>query len=157
MQSTLAVGTTFHLFFPLVHEELASTPEPARPTLAQGTGRVLVVDDLDLLRDFTKNFLEAAGLSVQVAGLGSEALQMLEELPEPPDILFTDYSMPGMNGVELIEQVSRRWPKTRLVLASGYLDENVRKKLAELNVNVLSKPYEMQDAAELIIRLLPHS
>ena len=73
---------------------------------------------------------------------------------EPVDILFTDYSMPGMNGIELIEQVSVRWPKIRSVLASGYLDETVQKRLEDFNVSVLSKPYDMQDAAALIIRLL---
>jgi PAS domain S-box-containing protein len=150
-------GTAFHLYFPVESARPESAPEPSQQPLAQGTGRVLVVDDLDLLRDFTKNFLEAAGLTVLVASEGNEALTLLEETQEPVDLLLTDYSMPGMNGVELIEQVSRRWPKTRLVLASGYLDENVRKKLADLNVNVLSKPYEMQDAAELIMRLLTSS
>jgi hypothetical protein len=40
------------------------------------------------------------------------------------------------------------------VLASGYLDETVQKRLEDFNVSVLSKPYDMQDAAALIIRLL---
>jgi PAS domain S-box-containing protein len=157
VQSTVGVGTTFHLYFPVAHESPACSPGQSHPPLAHGTGRVLIVDDLDLLRDFTRNFLETAGLTVLVASQGSEALTVLEETPEPVDILFTDYSMPGMNGVELIERVSARWSKIRLVLASGYLDEAVRKKLDSLNVSVLSKPYEMQDAAELIIRLLPAS
>jgi two-component system cell cycle sensor histidine kinase/response regulator CckA len=132
-----------------------SAPEQSHQPLACGSGRVLVVDDLDLLRDFTKNFLEAAGLTVLVASHASEALKVLEQTPEPVDILFTDYSMPGMNGIELIQQVSARWPKIRLVLASGYLDDTVQQKLSGLNVSVLCKPYEMKDAAKLIIRLLP--
>jgi CheY-like chemotaxis protein len=148
-------GTTFHLYFHLEHEPPDSTPEQQRQPLAHGTGRVLVVDDLDLLRDFTRNFLEAAGLTVLVASQGAEALEILEQTAEPVDILFTDYSMPGMDGIELIERVSARWPRIRLVLASGYLDDTVLNKLAALKVSVLSKPYDMQDAAGLIMRLLP--
>jgi PAS domain S-box-containing protein len=154
LESSLGDGTTFHLFFPIANEQPAISEQNLRQPLAHGTGRVLVVDDLDLLRDFTKNFLEAAGLTVLVAARGDEALSALEQAQEPVDILFTDYSMPGMNGIELIEQVSVRWPKIRSVLASGYLDETVQKRLEDFNVSVLSKPYDMQDAAALIIRLL---
>jgi PAS domain S-box-containing protein len=157
VETTPGAGATFHLYFPLVREQPAASPEQSSRPLARGAGRVLVVDDLDLLRDFTKNFLETAGFTVLVASLGAEALKVLEETPEPVDILFTDYSMPGMNGVELIERVSTRWPKIRLVLASGYLDDTVRKKLDALKVSVLYKPYEMQDAAQLILSLLPAS
>jgi PAS domain S-box-containing protein len=155
VESVMGRGTTFHLYFHLEHEPPDSTPEQQRQPLAHGTGRVLVVDDLDLLRDFTRNFLEAAGLTVLVASQGAEALEILEQTAEPVDILFTDYSMPGMDGIELIERVSARWPRIRLVLASGYLDDTVLNKLAALEVSVLSKPYDMQDAAGLIMRLLP--
>jgi two-component system cell cycle sensor histidine kinase/response regulator CckA len=154
LESSLGDGTTFHLYFPIANEQPAISEQNLRQPLAHGTGRVLVVDDLDLLRDFTKNFLEAAGLTVLVAARGDEALSALEQAQEPVDILFTDYSMPGMNGIELIEQVSVRWPKIRSVLASGYLDDTVQKRLEDFNVSVLSKPYDMQDAAALIIRLL---
>jgi CheY-like chemotaxis protein len=114
----------------------------------------LVVDDLDLLRDFTRSFLEAAGLDVLVAESGPEALRILETANPPVDLLFTDYSMPGMNGLELIEAVAQRWPRIRLVLASGYLDGPLRARLAQLNVSVLAKPYDMRDASELITRKL---
>ncbi len=155
VDSVAGVGTTFHLYFPLVEGEPDAAPEQARSRLARGSGRVLVVDDLDLLRDFTKSFLEAVGLDVLVAADGKEALKILEEKGDAVDLLFTDYSMPEMTGIELIERVTPRWPKIQLVLASGYLDEAAHKKLATLKVNVLVKPYEMQDAAELLVRLLP--
>ncbi len=157
VDSVLGRGTTFHLYFPVVREALTDSPPDEEPRLAQGSGRVLVVDDLDLLRDFTRNFLEAAGFTVLVASGGQEALKVLEDAPEPVDLLFTDYNMPGMNGIELIEQVSVRWPQMKLVLASGYLDDVARAKLDALKVSVLTKPYDMRDGAELIIRLLQGS
>lgn len=147
-------GTTFHLYFPLAHEALTRAPEYENQQLAQGSGRVLVVDDLDLLRDFTRSFLEAAGFTVVVASSALEALKILEETSDPIDLLFTDYNMPGMNGIELIERVAVRWPHLKLILASGYLDEEARSQLDELQVGVLCKPYDMRDAAEMIINLL---
>jgi two-component system, cell cycle sensor histidine kinase and response regulator CckA len=147
-------GTTFRLYFPLILEELPAARPETTLQFAHGSGRVLVVDDLDLLRDFAKNFLQAAGLTVLVASNGQEALKVLAETSEPVDLLFTDYSMPGMNGIELIERVGPQWPAIRLVLSSGYLDEAARRRLQNLNVSVLFKPYDMREAAELIVQSL---
>lgn len=147
-------GTTFHLHFPIVREALTDLPMEENQQLAQGSGRVLVVDDLDLLRDFTRSFLEAAGFTVLVASSAMEALKVLEETVDSVDLLFTDYNMPGMNGIELIERVAVKWPEMKLVLASGYLDEQARARLETLEVSVLCKPYDMRDGAEMIIGLL---
>jgi len=148
-------GTTFHLYFPVARENLTVKLQPADHVLPSGKGRVLVVDDLDLLRDFAKSFLETTGLTVLVASSGREALKLLEKENGAVDILFTDYSMPGMNGADLIEQVAVRWPSIRPVLASGYLEDPVLERLNGLNAKVLAKPYEMQEAASLLVGLLP--
>jgi CheY-like chemotaxis protein len=147
-------GTTFRLYFPLACEELQEARQETQAELARGSGQVLVVDDLDLLRDFTRNFLEAAGLTVLVASNGQEALNILAETANTVDLLFTDYSMPGMNGIDLIERVAPQWPAIRLVLSSGYLDEIARRRLQTREVSVLCKPYDMREAAELIVQLL---
>ena len=147
-------GTTFHLYFPVASENLTVKLKPAEHALPCGTGRVLVVDDLDLLRDFAKSFLETTGMTVLVAASGREALQVLEKENGAVDILFTDYSMPGMNGADLIEQVAVRWPEVHPVLASGYLEEPVLERLEGLNAKVLAKPYEMQEAASMLVDLL---
>jgi two-component system cell cycle sensor histidine kinase/response regulator CckA len=155
VDSALGFGTTFHLFFPVARENLTTKTPSAEQALPSGQGRVLVVDDLDLLREFAKTFLETTGLTVLVAASGREALDVLEKERGAVDILFTDYAMPGMNGADLIEQVAAHWPDIRPVLASGYLDERVTKRLEGLNIKVLAKPYEMQEAAAAIIGLLP--
>ena len=155
VESVIGRGTTFHLYFPVVRENLTATARPSEIPLPRGKGRVLVVDDLDLLRDFAKTFLETTGLAVLVAASGHEALRVLEKENGAVDILFTDYAMPGMNGAELIEQVAVRWPGIHPVLASGYLDDNVMQHLEKSKVKVLSKPYEMRDAAKAVIDLLP--
>ncbi len=150
-----AAARRFTFIFPISRENVAATARPSEPSLPHGKGTVLVVDDLDLLRDFAKTFLEAAGLTVLVAASGKEALLVLEKKKGAVDILFTDYSMPGMNGSDLIEQVSVRWPAIRPVLASGYLEDPIVDRLKGLKAEVLAKPYEMQEAAKILIGLLP--
>ena len=154
VESLVGAGTTFHLYFPLATEELTAEPEGGTQILARGAGRVLVVDDLDLVRDFTRNFLESTGLTVLVAADAQQAVQMLEKLEGQVELLFTDYNMPGMSGIELIELVGQRWPAIGCVLATGYLDEHAGKRVTELRATVLNKPYEMRKASGTIMQLL---
>lgn len=155
VETGLGRGTSFHLYFPIAQDQLGSVTPASHQPLAHGTGCVLVVDDLDLLRDFTQTFLEAAGLTVLVASSAPAAIELLEKESGTVDILFTDYNMPGMNGIELIEHVAARWPGIRPVLASGYLNGPTQNRLVALKARVLFKPYEMQEAANVIIGLLP--
>jgi two-component system cell cycle sensor histidine kinase/response regulator CckA len=152
VESTVGKGTTFHLYLPLAQEQLTPVVAPKPALLSHGTGRVLVVDDVDLLRDFAQSFLEMSGLDVRIANHGLQALEVLEEAAGAVDIVFTDYNMPGMNGVELIEKIAARWPKMKFILASGYLDDETRARLETLNASILAKPYDLHDASTLVLQ-----
>jgi two-component system, cell cycle sensor histidine kinase and response regulator CckA len=154
VDSTLGKGTAFHLYLPLAQEPLTPVAATRQLPLAHGTGRVLVVDDVDLLRECAQSFLEMSGLNVRVASSGPQALEILEEVAGLVDMVFTDYNMPGMNGVELIEKTAARWPQIKFILASGYLDDETRARLELLNVSILSKPYDLHDASKLVMQEL---
>ena len=154
VESAPGKGTTFHLYLPLVQERSTPVAAPNHAPLAQGSGRVLVVDDVDLLRDLAKTFLQMTGLTVLVASSGPQALKILEEATAPVDILFTDYNMPGMNGVELMEKVAAHWPKTKFILASGYLDEATSTRVESCHATMLAKPYDIHAASELVMKTL---
>ncbi len=154
VESVLNQGTTFHLYLPIAQEQLAAVAKPEQAPLAHGKGRVLVVDDVDLLRDFTQRFLQMTGLNVLVASSGQQAIKVLEESAEPVDLLFTDYSMPGMNGLELIEAVVKRWPETKFVLASGFLNDATYARIEQYDVSILGKPYDMYDASKVVMEKL---
>ena len=154
VESVLGKGTTFHLYLPLAREQITPVAATRQASLKQGKGRILVVDDVDLVRDFTRKFLEMSGLTVLVAGSGEEALKVLESAADPVDILFTDYNMPGMNGVELMEHVCARWPKVKLILASGYLDETSQACAERCNASLISKPYAINEAMKIILQKL---
>jgi two-component system, cell cycle sensor histidine kinase and response regulator CckA len=144
-------GATFHLYLPLAQDKVTPVSEVPPPKLAQGKGRILVVDDVELLRDFAQKFLEMAGFTVLTADSGPNAITVLENAGPPVDVILTDYNMPSMNGVELVRQIAARWPKTKFILASGFLDKKTGTSVAPYNASLILKPYAMHDVIQLIL------
>ncbi len=154
VESAAGQGAVFHIYLPLArghHTVKAEKPEQA---LKNPKGRILVVDDVELLRDFAQNFLESAGFTVLTAKNGEEAILMLEHMGQPVDLILSDYNMPAMNGVDLIKKIAPRWPGTKFILASGYLDDQARENIRQQNASTILKPYSVEDLTRLIIKEL---
>jgi two-component system cell cycle sensor histidine kinase/response regulator CckA len=151
VESVPGKGTTFHLYLPLARDQSAPAAEAPKLPVLRGQGRILVVDDVELLRDFAQNFLEMAGFTVLTAKNGEEAVRILETSVKPVDIILTDYNMPSMNGADLVKRVSANWPKTRFILASGYLDEKTQAEVRNQNATLILKPYTVDDLIKVIL------
>jgi two-component system NtrC family sensor kinase len=83
--------------------------------------RILLVDDeRNVLRSLERLFLEEE-YEIFTAGSGKEGLEILEG-DGPFRLVISDYRMPGMNGVEFLSEVWRRWPDTERMILSGYAD-----------------------------------
>jgi DNA-binding response OmpR family regulator len=109
--------------------------------------RVLVVDDEQLVRDLTVQVLERAGYEVVGEGDANAALDLVEA--EAFDLVVTDVVMPGLSGVELLNELRDRRPDLPVLLMTGGSPEPERTTRAlELGANgIVYKPYSH---AELI-------
>lgn len=137
------------------HAEQASEITPAPLALPTGSGRILVVDDLDLVLELTVASLREEGYDVIPAASAEAALDILRTDKGLIDLVFTDYNMKVMNGGQLIEQVAARSPKMNFILASGYLDEDERRHLQKIaKVQILDKPFKMRAASLMIAETL---
>jgi two-component system cell cycle sensor histidine kinase/response regulator CckA len=156
VSSEVGKGTTFEIYLPTVDAEITKSAATIEgPSMTKGTGRILVVDDLDLVRDFTENFLCSAGYEVFVASEADQALTILEQQGGAIDLMFTDFNMPGKNGLELIEEVSTRWPEIKFILASGFLDDSERERIVgHCGAKLLKKPYNVREATALILNVI---
>jgi len=152
VESAPGKGSTFHLYLPLATEQNAPAAEAPKMSSLHGTGQILVVDDVELLRDFAQNFLEMAGFTVLTAKNGEEALRILAKAAKPVDIILSDYNIPSMNGVDLVKRVSANWPKTKFILASGYLDEKTQAEVRKQNATLILKPYTVDDLIKVIMQ-----
>lgn len=117
--------------------------------MTAGPRRVFVVDDEEPIRRALRLLLQAEGISVRTFASAGEALAALDT--ERPDCVLTDYHMPGMNGIELIRDVRRRYPSLPLVMMTG-TDDPGRIDIAE-RVHLLQKPFDVAALARLLATL----
>ncbi|MEG2017065.1 MAG: response regulator [Clostridium sp.] len=117
--------------------------------------KVMVVDDEDEIRlgIIKKINWEALGFKVVGDGEnGKDALEKAEKLQ--PDIVLTDIKMPFMDGLELVEQLGRIMPSTRVVIFSGADDFEYAHKAIKLNVvEYILKPINSIELTEVLKRL----
>jgi two-component system NtrC family response regulator len=108
--------------------------------------KVLVVDDDERSRELFCEILTSAGYVVRAASDGLNAISHMEA--SRFDVVLTDFSMPGMDGLDLLVEIGNRWPESRVVVPSNMLSRRVS-RLARLEgaYASLSKP---RKAAQLL-------
>lgn len=110
---------------------------------------VLLVEDEPLILMAASDMVSDFGHTVFEAGTAAEALAILED--NPIDVMITDIGLPGMSGTSLAQQVEKRWPAIRIVIASGLSAPDL-KDGAQLGAQVkwLGKPYDVEDLRQVL-------
>jgi PAS domain S-box-containing protein len=147
VQSEPDHGTVFRVIFPAI--EAGFSPENAclsEPESWQAEGVVLVVDDQAGVRELAQTILERAGLTVLTAGDGKQAVDVFTEHAHEIHAVLLDLNMPGMDGAEVFWHMTQMAPDIRVVLCSGYNEQDVTTKLHGLEpAGFLRKPYHPSD------------
>jgi two-component system cell cycle sensor histidine kinase/response regulator CckA len=147
-------GTTFRLYFPRYLPDLddAATAVPAskkeRPRDLTGTGRVLLVEDEDSVRNFAARALKRQGYEVLEASTGIEALELVDREKGRVDIVVSDVVMPEMDGPTLLKALRVRLPELKVIFVSGYPDDAFKKSLdPHHHFAFLPKPFTLPQLA----------
>jgi|WetSurMetagenome_2_1015567.scaffolds.fasta_scaffold573151_1 two-component system, OmpR family, response regulator len=120
-------------------------------------GHILVVDDEPHFRFGTGLALRRAGYAITEAADGKEALLLLENSREtcPFDLMLVDVQMPGMSGVELVEEVRKQDGDIPIFVISAFLDKSLTDELSRQGCkDILHKPFEPGDLIERVFRVL---
>ena len=151
IDSKLGQGTTVSLWLKPA-EEPAALAVQAPTIVRQFAGRVLLVDDEDLVRAGARQMLVDLGFTVDEASLASTALARLET--EPFDVLITDHLMEGMSGADLARRALDLKPDLKILIISGYADvDDIAPDLARL-----AKPFRLTELASALacLNIMPH-
>jgi two-component system cell cycle sensor histidine kinase/response regulator CckA len=147
VESEVGQGTTFKIYLPrweAAPEDDVAAPMVTAPVASTaGAETVLLVEDDEMFRDLLAEVLAAQGYSVLTAAEPAEALVARDQHEGVIDLLVSDMVMPGgMTGSDLARQLTERAPEMKVILMSGYTDED----LAERDVGghtelFLQKPF----------------
>ena len=151
VESVPGEGTTFTLYLPRAYPDESNEPAQADDQQAHAGGEgmcVLVVEDNEQVGSFATEALAELGFKSELAIDAKQALEMLRSSPDRFHIVLSDVVMPGMNGIELGQEIRRLHPDVPVILTSGYshvLAENGRH-----GFELLHKPYSIEQLSRVL-------
>ena len=145
-------GTTFRLYLPALdieekpafNEIMGKEAPPQEQIHRRGT--VLVVEDEEAMVRLLKNLLRQAGYQVLAAADGEEAIELYGRHKEDIDIALVDLNLPKAKGSEVIRTLKQQNPRVKIIVASGYLEPEMKSQLLKAGVkDYIQKPYTVDD------------
>lgn len=144
------VGTTFSVLLPTTVDVIHKKKIKKRK-MPKGKEKILLVEDDKPLAVAMKNLLEELGYTVTALYSSIEALEFFKNVSDKIELIITDYSMPRMNGFELIKKVREINPDIPVILCTGYYDVVSPKEDQSLNIGeIIAKPIELGKIAHSI-------
>ncbi len=111
--------------------------------------RILIVDDEDIVLKSCLRVLQKLDFEIDTAYSGHTALDNLEK--KKYDIVVTDLMMPGMDGMQLLEEIKKRYPDTIVIIFTGYATvETARQALKSGAFDYIPKPFTPDELRNVI-------
>jgi CheY-like chemotaxis protein len=130
---------------------------PPQKTPPQGSETILIAEDESMVRELTREILEARGYKVLEAKDGQEALEICKTHGGTIDLTLTDIVMPRMSGSEFAENVAAVRPDMKIVFMSGYSEEISKSGILRGGVHFIEKPFTSNALALKIREALDES
>ncbi len=136
-------GARFTVYFAALTD--AEDDAVTNAEITPGEGCIVLIDDEQYMLEMEAELLEGLGYSTTVFSNGSQALDFLREHADQTDLVILDMIMPGMNGTECLERLREFAPDCKVLIASGFIDENEAARVFELGaIDILRKPFSLE-------------
>jgi signal transduction histidine kinase/CheY-like chemotaxis protein len=154
VDTKIGKGTTFHVYFPAAVDESLEEPEE-KEAIERGQGRILFVDDEEIVRVSTAKVLGAIGYTVIPCSNGEEAVAWYREHDGQADLALLDVMMPGMTGDQCAEALRTINPQVKIMFVSGcpgIVPANKLKALSKARgpVEMLQKPFTIEQLSRMV-------
>jgi CheY-like chemotaxis protein len=158
--SILNKGSTFHVYLPATKKPLVKGGKKMiTETAGQAGGKILVMDDEEIIRKMLKNMLSLAGYTVELSSDGDEALgkyQQAKKAGDPFSAVIMDLTIPGgMGGKEAVQKLLEIDPNVTAIVSSGYATDPIMSDYKAYGFKaVIAKPYSSKQLQETLSGLL---
>jgi len=153
VKSTLGQGSEFSLFFPSFSRK--KEKQSADAPIVKGTGKILFIDDEQMLVDLGRSMLTRLGYNCVALNSAVSGLEMIEKAPRDFDLVITDLTMPDMQGTQLAAKIKTIRPDMPILLVTGLSSIADSDKANAHHIDsLLSKPLSMNALAQTVHNLL---
>jgi two-component system cell cycle sensor histidine kinase/response regulator CckA len=155
-ESELGVGTTFHIYLPASKKPAPKKEEEVVVEApAHSKGKILVMDDEQIIREMLGNMLPLAGYDVELTGDGAETIEhynKARESGQPFDAVIMDLTIPGgMGGIEAVKKLLEIDPKAKVIVSSGYATDPIMSDYEKYGFSaVVTKPYSVRELEKIL-------
>ncbi|MGC1450148.1 MAG: PAS domain S-box protein [Candidatus Sulfotelmatobacter sp.] len=155
VQSEEGRGTTFQIYLPRVEGVAENHAAPVAHAAQGGTETVLLVEDEESVRQLVRETLVSKGYRVVEAENGEAGVSAAAQHDGKIHLVITDVVMPGMGGRELVKQLARTRPDTKVLYLSGYTEDAiVSEGTIESGTAFLQKPFTLQSLSRKVREVL---
>ncbi|HEY7709941.1 MAG TPA: PAS domain S-box protein [Candidatus Entotheonella sp.] len=155
VESTLGAGSMFTIYLPQIAHDMTPATDLPEHVIPRGTGRILFVDDEEMLARLSEGLLERLGYEVVAHTSSLDALETFQAEPHRFDLVITDQTMPAMTGATLVEELRHIRPDIPIILCTGFSHLVNAEKAQALGVDAfVMKPGVTQELAVTIQQVL---
>jgi len=147
-------GTTFSIYLPAT-ERIFEEKKVSSDELLKGKGRVLLVDDEEMVLDAGGQMLKHLGYEVLLAGDGQKALELYKRNQEKIDLVLLDMVMPVMGGGKTFDGIKEINANVKILLSSGYSIEGEAEEILKRGCDAfIQKPFKLEQLSQKIGEVL---
>ena len=140
--STPGQGSCFHLYLPTSRQASLSMPTVNSTLLPTTDAMILVIEDQEEVSEATIETFHSAGYRTLKAMNGYEGVALFQQHAAEIDVVLLDILMPGMNGIETLEQLRAIDATAKVILTSGYSEHTLFAQMQRQRpTDFLPKPY----------------
>lgn len=149
------LGARFIIYLPVYEgaEPVVSTQVPEADSVWSGGGRVLLVEDEDMVRAVAERALVRQGYEVTSASDGEEGFELIRGGGEF-DLVVTDVVMPSMDGPAMAREIRKLVPDLPVLFMSGYAEEQLRRDIDIEKMHFIAKPFSVQQIGAKVAAIL---
>ncbi len=153
-------GTTFTIYLKACRHALLEKEQGPVQATPRGKGKILVMDDEEMIRTVSQGLLANLGYQVVLAADGHEAIKIYKNnatSPERIDAIIMDLTIPGgMGGKEAVKEILQINPRAKVIVSSGYSNDPIMANHQEYGFcAALDKPYQLKSLMEVLDQVLP--
>ncbi|SMC36831.1 His Kinase A (phospho-acceptor) domain-containing protein [Desulfocicer vacuolatum DSM 3385] len=155
-------GTTFHIYLPASMKGIHGSGSPinaSMTTLSQGHGKILIMDDEEMVRKVVGELLKHMGYAPDFAKDGVEACRKYQEAMANNDkfkAVIMDLTIPGgMGGKEAVQHILEIDPQAKVIVSSGFSTDPVMADYKSYGFSgVVAKPFMVQELSDVLCKII---